>query len=273
MMETYDDWTAASDIIRQCMQEYEAWMIQNKLKLNPEKFEFIIFHKRQNRINRSDYALNLHSGTFEPVAEIRNLGVTLDATLNMESHVNRIVRSCRHQLRSIAKIRRNLNKETCQTLISSLVLSRIDYANSLLTGLPKSTLHKLQLVQNAAARLLSGARYTDNITPIRKELHWLPVCYRIEFKLLTLCFKALRGDMPAYITDDVELYRPRQHLRSADAGLLTVPQSRLQTYGNRCYDYAMAVSWNALPSHLRSERDLSRFKKSQKTFLFRKAYQ
>jgi hypothetical protein len=272
MLESLEDWPATANTIRNCMQEYETWMMRNKLKLNPEKFEFIIFHKRHNQITRSDFTLRLQSGTFEPVSEVRDLGVILDATLSMESHVNSVVRGCRHQLRSISKIRRNLTRDSCQSLISALVFSKLDYANSLLTKLPKSQVHKLQLVQNAAARLLTGARYRDHITPIRKELHWLPVSHRIQFKLLMLCFKARTGRTPNYISDQVHHYRPVQHLRSADEELLVVPESRTPSYGDRCFDHSMAVAWNALPRHLRNERDPLKFKKMLKTFLFTDAY-
>ena len=180
------------------MLKYEEWMAQNKLKLNPEKFEFIVFHKRSEQVVRSNYKLQLQLGTFEPAAQVRNLGVILDETLSMEAHVNSVTRSCRHQLRSIGKIRQHLTKEACQTLISALVLSRLDYANSLLANLPKSTIHKLQLVQNAAARMLTGAQYRDNITPIRKTLHWLPITHRIQYKLLVLCFKAKTGNIDQF---------------------------------------------------------------------------
>ena len=118
----------------------------------------------------------------------------------------------------------------------------MDYANSLLTKLPKSQTRKLQLVQNAAARLLTGTRYIDHITPI--------ICclsYRIQFKLTMLCFNAKLGRMPKYISDDVFPYRPAQHWRSADENLLFVPESRTPSHGDRCYDYAMAAAWTPLP--------------------------
>jgi hypothetical protein len=272
MFESNDDWATTAETIRRCMEEYESWMRHNQLKLNPEKFEFVIFHKRSQQIVRSDYTLHLQSGTLEPVTEVRDLGVILDSTLSMESHINSVVRSCRHQLRSIAKIRRSLSKDACQTLISTLVFSKMDYANSLLTKLPNSQIRKLQLVQNAAARLLTGTRYTDHITPIMKDLHWLPISYRIQYKLIMLCFKARLGRMPTYISDDVIPYRPAQHLRSADENLLYVPGSHTTTYGDRCYNHTMAVAWNALPRRLRNELSIVQFKKNLKTYLFTKAY-
>ena len=85
-----------------------------------------------------------------------------------------------------------------------------------------------------------------------------------------LCFKAKLGRV--YISDDVLPYRPAQHLPSADENLLFVPESRTPSYGDRCYDYAMVVTWNALPRRLRSETVIVQFKKNLKTFLFTKTY-
>ena len=144
MFKSHDDWQQPP------VPSVDAWkktsMVRNKLKPYPEKIEIIIFHKRSQQII---YTLHLQSGPFEPLTEVRDLGVILDSTLSMESQINSVVRSCRHQLRSIAKIRRSLSKDACQTLISTLVFSRMDYVNSLLAKLPKSQTRKLQLVQDS----------------------------------------------------------------------------------------------------------------------------
>ena len=98
-----------------------------------------------------------------------------------------------YQLRHLATIRRFLSYQHFEILIHTFVTSRLDYCNSLLSGLPQNLLQKLQFVQNSAARLLSFTRKTEHITPILKELHWLPVAVRTEFKILVLVFRAYVG--------------------------------------------------------------------------------
>ncbi len=89
-------------------------------------------------------------------------------------------------IKSIGRIRRYLSKEDLKRLVNALVISRLDYANSILYGLPKYELDKLQRVQNAAARLITGKKKSDHITPVLKDLHWLPIKYRINFKIMLL---------------------------------------------------------------------------------------
>ena len=79
-------------------------------------------------------------------------------------------------------------------------MSRVDYGNALLFGLPEMLLHKLQMIQNCAARLVTGTHGRDHITPVLFKLHWLPVRYRIEFKLLVLMYQAVHHLGPAYLT-------------------------------------------------------------------------
>ena len=79
------------------------------------------------------------------------------------------------QLKKIADIRRYLEKQAAEKLIHAFVASRLDYCNSLLAGIPETSLAKLQRVQNIAARILTGTRKYDHMTPVLYKLHWLPV--------------------------------------------------------------------------------------------------
>ena len=119
-----------------------------------------------------------------PSKYARNIGVTFDSVLNFESHITDICKSCYFNIRNIYRIRKFLSTEHTKILVNAFVTSRLDNCNSLLFGLPCSLLHKLQLVQNCAARLTLGGGKYDHITPLLRELHWLPVEHRITFKLL-----------------------------------------------------------------------------------------
>ena len=136
------------------------------------------------------------------------------------------------------------------------------------SGVTGRLLDKLQLLQNAAARLVTGARKFDRITPVMRELHWLPVRQRIRFKTAVLVFKCLHGLTPEYLSEYCKLTTGRSHLRSANACLLSVPRTRT-TYGDRSFAVSGPVAWNSLPVALRSS-DVSEetFRRHLKTFLF-----
>jgi len=148
------------------------------------------------------------------------------------------------------------------------VSSRIDYCNSLLYGLPDYKLKRLQRVQNIACRVVSRAPQAAHVTPLLDELHWLPVAQRIRFKVLLLTYRALHSLAPSYLCELVTPYTPGRSLRSADKLLLAVPQVRLKSYGERCFEAAAAKEWNDLTPELRKSCTFSIFKLDLKTFLF-----
>ena len=135
-----------------------------------------------------------------PKPSIRDIGVVIDDTMSMAVHVSRVCQVTYCQIRSIAKIRKCLTTAACKTIVHALVMSRVDYGNALLFGLPEMLLHKLQMIQNSAARLVTGTHGRDHITPVLFKLHWLPVRYRIEFKLLVLMYQAVHHLGRAYLT-------------------------------------------------------------------------
>ena len=171
---------------------------------------------------------------------------------------------------------RGRNKEndllSCQVCLSSIVNSKLDYCNSLAYGLPKYLLQKLQYVQNAAARLITGIRKHDHITPILMDLHWLPVNQRIQFKILLLTFKSLNGLAPVYIDEMIQRYVPNRKLRSSSAFLLKQNKWNLKSYGFRTFTVAAPFLWNSLPLEVKSSPSLNIFKSKLKTHLFKCAF-
>ena len=146
--------------------------------------------------------------------------------------------------------------------------------NGLLYGLPDCEIIKLQRLQNAAARLLTSSRKYDHITPVLQELHWLPVRYRIHFKILLLTYKALNCMTPAYISDLINVRKhARFSLRSNSGTILLNPAGKMQKYfDDRSVSVAAHTLWNALPVSLRNIDSIFTFKSCHKTYLFKLAF-
>ena len=250
-----------------CMKDIKTWMNLNFLNLNGEKTELIVFG------NPKPLDLNyLGPLASNSRSTVRSLGVVLDSAFKLDKQISATVRSCFFQLRTIAKVKAYLHPKDLERVINALITSRLDYCNSLYVGLDKSSLQHLQLVQNAAARLLTGKRKWDHITPVLRHLHWLPVHYRIDFKILLLTFKCLNGLAPLYLTELLHAHIPARVLRSANLLLLDVPRSRLKTRGDRAFSVAAPNLWNNLPVHIRTCQTLECFKSLLKTHYFSLAF-
>ena len=182
------DIAPAVDRSQQCIEAVRQWCIPRRLQLNPVKTEAIWFGTKAGlkKLNGADVNLHVANVTIQPMSVVRYLGVWLDSELSMKTHINKTVRICFYQLRRLKQVRRIIDQKTAANLVTSLVLTRLDYCNAVYAGLPKSTTSSLQRVQNAAARLVAGNGPRDHITPVLHSLYWLPVDFGITFKLCPL---------------------------------------------------------------------------------------
>ena len=155
------------------------------LKLNTDKTEVIMFSSPHNSKHIEDLSVTVGDSKVKQSVKVKNLGAIFDSNMNMEDHVNSVCRSCYLHLRQIGRIQKYLTIDASKQLVTSLVISRLDYCNALLYGVSQTLVNKLQIVQNTAARIITRTLRYDHITPVLKELHWLPVQYRIQFKILT----------------------------------------------------------------------------------------
>ena len=222
-------------------------MSQNKLKLNNDKTEIILFGSKKHLAELNIKSLSV-AGTDVSVASepVRNLGAMFDSQLIMATHVKSVVKKSSFPLRNIGKARRVLTEYATKTVMQ--VMSRLDYCNALLIGIQQDLISKLQRLQNSAARIVSRTRKYEHITPVLIKLHWLPIKFRIQFKVLLLVYKALNGLAPKYIKEHLVHYKPRRHLRSEAKVLLDKPRTRLKL-GDRAFSISAPRLWNALPQH------------------------
>ena len=172
--------------LEHCLLDVNKWMNQNRLKMNTEKTEFIIFGSGQNLPKCSTENINVCGDVVECSNKIRLLGMWLDTGLTFKHQISMKCHTAMFNLQKIRQIRSVLTIDACWTIVFGLVTSHLDYANALYIGLPDCDLAKLQHVQNVAAKLVLNKSKYDSATQALKELHWLPIKFRIIHKILTL---------------------------------------------------------------------------------------
>ena len=138
--------------------------------------------------------------------------------------------------------------------------SKLDYCNSLLHTIPAKDLQKLQRVQNCLARVVTKAPRFSRSIPLLKSLHWLPIKFRIQFKICTFVFRCLNDGQPSYLSSLLFSADSVKHLRSNNTNKLKVPRIRTK-FGARAFSVSGPTLWNLLPAHLRVAKNMSSFRK------------
>ena len=242
------------------------------LKMNDTKTEILIISKKRTTFVEAVPSIKVGNSTPVVSSSARNIGVLFDSELSLESHVKQVCRKCYWQLRNLGKLRKFLNRNALERLVHAFITSQIDYCNSLFVGLPSYLLNRLQRIQNTAARIITGVRSQEHITPVLMELHWLPVDQRVQFKILVLVYKCLHGLAPVYLRDLITCYQPPRTLRSANHLTLHVPFTRSALASDRAFSIAGPRLWNQLPCEIRNAESLVTFKRLLKTHLFRNIF-
>ena len=229
-----------------CIKEIRIWMSIRMLKLNDDKTEMVIFCSKHHLGQYGHCTINIGDSAIIPVSHVRNLGVQMDDHLYMISQVTAICATCNFQLCRLSLVRRYLTVDATKNAVQALIISRLDYCNSLLLNLPTSQIARLQRIQNKAARLVTRTSMREHITPVLKELNWLPIDRRIVYKVIT--YKALHGLAPVYLA---ELLAPRSLnncLQGANALTLHQPIAQKRV-GEGAFWF-----WSTPPMELITER-------------------
>ena len=267
-----DSFPSTQASVQSCISDVLLWMNSNKLKLNPEKTEAMISGSKRRLQQISSGSMSVNGTSIPFLSSVKYLGVTLDSCLTMERHISTICRSTFLALRRISSIRSFLSVKSTATLVHASITSRLDYCNSSLSGISSEQLLRLQRVQNSAARLIMKKRKRDHVTPLLQKLHWLPISFRIQFKLAVLAFRFFDNSLPVYLSRSLSFYQPARTLRSSSEKLLVVPSTSLQSTASRSFSASVPRVWNSLPAHLRNLSSLSLFKSRLKTYLFKLAF-
>jgi hypothetical protein len=251
----------------QCVETLQIWFWHNGLLLNPDKSEVIFFGTRQ-RLHSTNLPTSITiAGNVIPVSPtVKILGVKLDSSLTFGEHISDIVRICNYHMRALRHVRQYMSQDVAKSVAFSIVGSRLDYCNCLLYDVGTGLTEKLQRVQNNLARIVCDVRRGQRPhQELLRELHWLPVASRINFKVALLCYKAYKFGEPAYLHDLIEPCKPtRYHLRSDAYDNLVEIRPKLETAARR-FSLAAPKVWNSLPQATRQAETLTSFKSALKT--------
>jgi hypothetical protein len=262
-----------SQSMSSCIDDIRRWMLSNRLRLNSSKTEVIWLGSGKRLTGSSIEPLIISGSIVQPTQSVRNLGVIFDSSMSFANHSKQLAARCYYHLRQIRGIRRSLTVDSCHALVRALILSRLDYCNGLLSGVPDLIISQLDGVLRAAARVVLQQPRRGSITSLMRErLHWLDVSSRIRFKLCVLVRKCLHDSVPTYIgrmIAPVSMVPSRSNLRSSAAGDLLVPRFSCSTFGPRAFAISAPRAWNSLPPTLKCDDSaLLTFRKKLKTFLF-----
>ena len=173
---------AAVRLMLSCIAAIDRWLGRNRLKMNPDKTQIIWLGSRQRLATINIAPLRLHDGTvITPSTSVHDLGVVFDSELSMSELVNKVTSNCFYQLRQLRTVHHSLSLDTARMLVHAFIPSRLDHCKSLMFGTTNLIMRKLQVIQNAAARLVTGLSRHEHITPAAlMDLNWLPVRQSID---------------------------------------------------------------------------------------------
>jgi hypothetical protein len=216
----------------------------NKLLLNPSKTEFLLIGTKPQRLKFSNITSLTLGDTIIPVSSsARNLGFIFDSDLSFSKQINSVCKSCHYHIRDLRRIRHLLSPSVAITLANSLVSSKLDYCNSLYFGISTKNLSKLQRIQNSLARAITFTSKRQHISPVLKDLHWLPVKERIDFKICLLTYKSLKNHQPVYLHETLSIPSHSIFTRSSQSRALSKHVTHTNA-GSRAFSVAAPKLWN-----------------------------
>ena len=235
-------------------------MSVNTLKLNPEKTEFILIGSKNNHKQLlPHFPINILGNQVSPAQSVRNLRVVFDSNFSFSDHVSQVIKSTRVHARDLYRIRPLLDLNTSVLLANALVSSRLDYCNSLFLSLTDFQLRRLQLVQNSLSRVVTRSSKYSHITPQLKKLHWLPIKYRIQFKIGLITYKILNQGQLVYLRELIHPYTSSRNTRRSTPKLklLHTPTfdrkvHKSVKYFSNSFSHYAPVLWNSLAFQIRN---------------------
>ena len=255
-----------------CFNEVRCWMSENCMKLNEEKTEVMDIGMYKSSINE----IKLHSEIIKPVSKAKNLGFYFDHTMSLNDQITATQKVCNINLRNLRRIAFTLPHSLKVQLVHSCILFFLDNYNCTYGALSCLNVQKLQTIQNDAVRFIFNIKGKDkwkSITPYLKRLNFLPVKFRIQYKIALMVFKCINNIAPDYLSSIIKFRSPNRYSMRMDNDfylLEIVPSETKRAKG--AFSYQGPRVWNKLPYSIRLLNELSKFKTELKTHYFKLAY-
>ncbi len=250
--------------IEEDLERVFEWCCNNSLLINPDKTKMLVVGSRkllqQLEIRPK---LKFIGKTLIPVTEVKDLGITLDSYLNYNEHIQALSSSCLSKLGQISRVKHIFDESTLAKIIDTLVISKINYCASVWSNTSDMNIKKIQLIQNCAARLITGLSKYDHISSTLDSLNWLPMKEHLLYRDTILTFKCINGLAPSYLCDRFEKRNEIHDRDTRNNKKLQIPQYRT-TCGQRTFKYRATKIWNALDEQLKSINSINVFKSKLK---------
>ena len=247
---------------------FRNWCLNNFLLLNAGKSKLMVFGSRQMVSKLQDFSVNLLGEALVPVESAKDLRLTLDGNLTFDEHIVKTVSSCVSILYQINRVKHTFDRQTLITIINFLVFGKLFYCSNVWSNTSQTNINKLQAVQNFACRIVSGTHKFDHVTPILKQLRWLPVAKQLEYRGAIMTFKCMAGYAPKYLSSKFSKRLEISQRKTRNCDNLNIPFCKLST-GQRSFHYHTAKLWNALETNLKNVDSLNSFKRQLKNYLLK----
>ena len=251
---------------------YLAFPIQDieLLRLNLHKIwkELLLLGTSQmlKKLSGTDFHITVLGEKIIPLQTVKDLGMTLDSSLTYDKHIVDTVSKCITELCQINRVKHIFDKHTLSLIINALVFSKMYYCSSVWSNTSKKNISKLQSVQNFAARVITGIRKYDHVTPILQQLAWLPVECMLKHRDAVMTFECMKGLAPPYLCDKFEMRSKTHSVNTRNKDKLDIPLYNSAS-GQRTFHYRAVSIWNELPNHIKDIDTLDRFKLEYKCHL------
>ena len=213
------------EAIEDDLQRIFQWCCNHSLLINPEKTKMLIVGSRQMMKQiQTPPNINFISKNLIPITEVKDLGVFLDSFLSYDKHIQALSSSCISKLGQINRVKNLFDQKTLAMIIDTLVMSKINYCSSIWSNTSEGNIEKIQLVQNYAARIISGEKKFDHISPTISALGWLPIKEHLLYRDILLMFKCVNGQAPLYFCDKFKQRNQVHHRDTRSNEDLDIPK-------------------------------------------------
>ena len=263
---------ATVEKLEQDLLSVAKWCCENHLLINPDKTKLLFLGTRQMLSSlQEDPRVTFLGKILKPTVSAKDLGVLLDPNLTYDHHISTVVSSCLSKLCQINRVKKSFDKTTLELLITALVFSKMLYCSSVWANTSLQNVNKLQSIQNFACKIVTNTRKFDHVTPLLRELNWLPVREQLRYRDIVLAYKCQNGLAPQYLMDK---FSKRSCIHNRDTRArdsLQIPLFRTKT-GQRSFVFRGTNIWNNLDDDLKQRTSLTSFKRALRDSLLRQTF-